>query len=192
MLTSISWELSSRARAEMLLSDGQFEPDTVPRIDGATLTAELLRSQGFREPLIARPATSIPGMVMPTGLTVDRISELVGPDVIMPVLDVGPQEEVSMSLEQWVEYWNNPARSRRLNVTSLEITGTELAKLTQTAECVRQLDWIDNAWPAELKAISMARLCGATSKFGVEDTAIGTICCPSQRTYGFCSTRCSK
>ena len=41
--------------AEMLLSEGKFEPDTVPRIDGATLSAELLRSQGFREPMIARP-----------------------------------------------------------------------------------------------------------------------------------------
>lgn len=158
--------------SEMLLSEGRFEPDTVPRIDGSTLSVELLRSQGFREPMIAKPVSSIPGMVMPAGLTVEKIAELVGPDVIMPVLDVGPQEEVSMSLEQWVEYWNDPARSRRLNVTSLEITGTELAKLTQTAECVRQLDWIDNAWPAELKAVSMARLCGATSKFGVQDTAL--------------------
>eukprot|EP01043_Picozoa_sp_COSAG02_P060599 COSAG02_NODE_7952_length_2773_cov_156.797307_1_plen_898_part_10 len=158
--------------SEMLLSEGRFEPDTVPRIDGSTLSVELLRSQGFREPMIAKPVSSIPGMMMPTGLTVEKISELVGPDVIMPVLDVGPQEEVSMSLQQWVEYWNDPARSRRLNVTSLEITGTELAKLTQTAECVRQLDWIDNAWPSELKAVSMARLCGATSKFGVQDTAL--------------------
>jgi hypothetical protein len=32
-----------------------------------------------------------------------------------------------------MQYWNDPSRSRRLNVTSLEITGTELAKLTQTA-----------------------------------------------------------
>jgi hypothetical protein len=159
--------------AEMLLSEGKFEPDTVPRIDGATLSAELLRSQGFREPMIARPVrqrklssasplgvaqlpsiymtawpafqkedlsswwsfarwhgtattnafsikldsflwrwrwcgavlqvSSIPGMEMPTGLTVEKISELVGPDVIMPVLDVGPQEELAMSLEAWVE-----------------------------------------------------------------------------------------
>jgi hypothetical protein len=42
-------------------------------------------------------------MEMPTGLTVEKISELVGPDVIMPVLDVGPQEELAMSLEAWVE-----------------------------------------------------------------------------------------
>ena len=47
--------------------------------------------------------SSIPGMEMPTGLTVEKISELVGPDVIMPVLDVGPQEELAMSLEAWVE-----------------------------------------------------------------------------------------
>ena len=145
-------------------------------------------------------------MEMPAAgkLTVEMISEMVGPDVVMPVLDVGPQEEVAMSLSacdfahlllpsllpfrsrfadcllnfglySWVDYWNDPSRSRRLNVTSLEITGTELANLTRTAACVRELDWIDNVWPAELKEISMARLCGATSKFGVGDSTVDKV-----------------
>jgi len=38
--------------------------------------------------------------------------------------------------------------------------------------CVRQLDWIDNAWPAELKAVSMARLCGAETAFFVPCTML--------------------
>ena len=156
--------------AEMLLSEGHFEPDTVPRIDGTTLTAELLRESGFREPLIARTVDQIDGMRMPKELTVEKIAELVGEDVVMPVLDVGPQAEVSMSLKSWVEYFRDPGRSRKLNVTSLEITGTELAKLTQTPSAVRQLDWIDVMWPTQLKEIGMARLIGATSKFGVGDS----------------------
>ena len=79
--------------SEMLLSEGRFEPDTVPRIDGSSALSVLpsMRAQGFREPLIAKPVSSIAGMAMPADLTVERISELVGPDVIMPVLDVGPQ-----------------------------------------------------------------------------------------------------
>ena len=149
----------------------------VPRIDGATLCTELLKQQGFRTPMIARTVASIDGMEMPAAgeLTVEKISEMVGPDVVMPVLDVGPQEEVAMSLSAWEDYWNDPSRSRRLNVTSLEITGTELANLTRTAACVRELDWIDNMWPSELKEISMARLCGATSKFGVGDSTVGKV-----------------
>ena len=50
--------------SEMLLSDdAKFQPDTVPRIDGATLTAELLKQQGFRTPMVARTVQSIGGTI---------------------------------------------------------------------------------------------------------------------------------
>eukprot|EP01048_Picozoa_sp_COSAG05_P002261 COSAG05_NODE_88_length_20344_cov_12.094690_7_plen_458_part_00 len=158
---------------EMLLADGIFEPDTVPRIDGSLLCREFLEGNGFRFPRIVKPVERIEGMRMPKALTVDKIAELVGPDVVMPVLDVGPQEELSMTLAAWVSYWHDPGRSRRLNVTSLEITGTPLAELVRPPLAVRQIDWIETVWPPQLRLESLARLSEANqlagSKFGVTD-----------------------
>jgi hypothetical protein len=164
--------------AEMLLappteSGPGFRPDTVRRLAGAELCREVLEQDGFRTPLVVQQVTDIRGMRMPPQLSVEEIAERVGPDVIMPVLDVGPQEELSMSLRAWVAYWRDPQRVQRLNVTSLEITGTDLAQSVRAPGVVRELDWIDTVWPQQLKQQTLARLsaaaCAGTSKFGIVD-----------------------
>lgn len=163
--------------AAMLKSDGVFELDTVPRIAGEELTAARLRATGFTEPWVVKPVACIDGMKMPPTLTVQRVAELVGEDCLMPVLDVGPQSEVTMTLGSWAEYWRAPYRQQRLNVTSLEVTGTPLAGLVESPAAVRAVDWIDNVWPTELKRRSLE---GVTRRCRHCQSADTPLCCPSE------------
>jgi hypothetical protein len=155
--------------AEMLKGDG-FAPDTLERLRGEELTVEKLVSTGFRWPWVVKQLPE--GMKMPSALSVEEVAELVGEECLMPVLDVGPQAEVAMTLGSWREYWRAPYREQRLNVTSLEVTGTRLAELVRSPAAVRALDWIDTVWPAELKQRSLHGILGATSKFGITDARL--------------------
>ena len=49
---------------------------------------------------------------------------LLGGDREMDVIDVAKQNNVRMTLREFVEYYNDPYRNRILNVISLEFTNT--------------------------------------------------------------------
>lgn len=55
--------------------------------------------------------------------------------------------------------FHNQAReeTRILNQRSYEFTGTPLDELVQSPQFVRDLDWIDHAWPSSMKDLSLKR-----------------------------------
>ncbi len=58
---------------------------------------------------------------------------------------------MTMTLQQWVKYYLTIPRKRLLNVISLEFSRTKLAPFVEAPAVVRQLDWVEGAWPHELK-----------------------------------------
>ena len=56
------------------------------------------------------------------------------------------------SLGDWSRYYDAPRRQEVLNVISLEFSRTALAGQVVSPEFVRKRDWIDTAWPANLRA----------------------------------------
>ncbi|KAF9932718.1 JmjC domain-containing histone demethylation protein 1 [Mortierella alpina] len=89
----------------------------------------------------------------PKTLTVDDVRDAVGEDTAVEVIDVATQSELSdWSMGLWADYFKTEPKERVYNVISLEISGTPLADKVQRPRVVRELDWIDNFWPKELRA----------------------------------------
>ena len=90
------------------------------------------------------------GIEIPDDLTVEKVVEPIGPETIIPVLDVHTQEGTSMKLRDWGAYWRSTKEERikkgRLNVISLEFSYTELGKFIKSPTVVRELDWIELCW----------------------------------------------
>ncbi|KAF9560235.1 JmjC domain-containing histone demethylation protein 1 [Mortierella alpina] len=89
----------------------------------------------------------------PKTLTVDDVRDAVGEDTAVEVIDVATQSELAdWNMGLWADYFKTEPKERVYNVISLEISGTPLAEKVQRPRVVRELDWIDNFWPKELRA----------------------------------------
>ena len=65
-------------------------------------------------------------------------------------IDVATQrEDKGWNLGKWGDYYESPAneRDRIRNVISLEISETKLAEKILPPRLVRQIDWVEQAWP---------------------------------------------
>ncbi|KAG0740507.1 hypothetical protein G6F62_006965 [Rhizopus arrhizus] len=137
---------------QRLLQAKQFQNNTFPRYTADQISIALFRKTGLREPLIIEKNEPELGMMMPTNLTVTQIAELVGRDRPLEVIDVATQSEItSWTLGRWADYFSNPVRDRIRNVISLEISGTALAEKITRPQVVREMDWVDLAWPKDAK-----------------------------------------
>ncbi|CAO3568039.1 unnamed protein product [Mortierella alpina] len=88
----------------------------------------------------------------PKTLTVDDVRDAVGEDTTVEVIDVATQSELAdWNMGLWADYFKTEPKERVYNVISLEISGTPLAEKVQRPKVVRELDWIDNFWPKELR-----------------------------------------
>ncbi|KAG0030021.1 JmjC domain-containing histone demethylation protein 1 [Podila clonocystis] len=139
------------------LDSYQFMPDKFERVSGKDVTMQWLRMTGFKSPVIipkdSDSTTDGLGMKMPPStLTVDDVRDAVGPDTPVEVIDVATQsEQANWNMASWAEYFRTEPKERVYNVISLEITGTPLADRVTRPTIVRELDWIENFWPEELR-----------------------------------------
>ena len=131
------------------LLDQKFKEANVQRYEGKNITKSFLRQHGFRVPFLVPKKEGL-GIEIPDNLTVEKVVELIGPETIIPVLDVHTQEGTSMKLHEWGTYWKSTKEERikkgRLNVISLEFSYTNLAKIVKSPRVVRELDWIELCW----------------------------------------------
>ena len=56
-----------------------------------------------------------------------------------------------MTMHQWAKYFTSDKREKLLNVISLEISNTPLGDLVSPPDFVKQIDWVETAWPPLLK-----------------------------------------
>lgn len=82
---------------------------------------------------------------------VGDVKSCVGSKRIIDVVDVKTQKGLTMSMKDWCEYYENQERTRLLNVISLEFSHTKLENYVEAPLVVRQLDWIETAWPQHLR-----------------------------------------
>ncbi|KAJ3089550.1 hypothetical protein HK102_006116, partial [Quaeritorhiza haematococci] len=130
-----------------------FPDDSFPRIKGEDLNLDFVRATGLRTPVVVENPEGLDMAMPPNTLTVSDVAELCGRDRKVEVLEVATQSERSMTLDEWAQYFEQPESSRKrlLNVISLEISNTPLGAQVRRPAVVRDLDWIDHVWPAELK-----------------------------------------
>ncbi|XP_022665564.1 lysine-specific demethylase 2B-like isoform X2 [Varroa destructor] len=120
---------------------------------GADFSLAYFQEHGFEEPLLFKDKTNL-GMRLPSEkFNVNDVRMCVGSRRRLDVMDVITQKNIEMTMKEWCKYMNTPApkRDRLLNVISLEFSHTKLENYVESPTVVRQVDWIDVAWPRHLK-----------------------------------------
>ncbi|KAJ8609188.1 hypothetical protein CTAYLR_008424 [Chrysophaeum taylorii] len=121
--------------------------------NGHGVSIEWARRTGLRRPTVIKDCAGL-GLEVPKRIDVKDVVRIVGESHPVAVMRVADQSELSgWSLGDWGDYWGSPRREA-LNVISLEFSRTPLAQKVRSPDLVRRLDWIDNAWPHELRAKS--------------------------------------
>jgi hypothetical protein len=108
------------------------------------------QTNGFQTPLVFKDKAGLGLRVPSENFKVSDVKACVGSKRIVDVVDVSTQKGLTMTMKDWCQYYENPQRDRLLNVISLEFSHTKLENYVEAPTVVRQVDWIDTAWPKSL------------------------------------------
>ncbi|KAK0095206.1 hypothetical protein PV326_008979 [Microctonus aethiopoides] len=121
--------------------------EVVKHIRGQQLTLPYLQTNGFDTPIIIDGKDGLDMTLPPSNFSVYDIES---GDREMDVIDVTRQRNIRMKLRDFVEYYNDPNKTRVFNVISLEFTNTGLSPMVEAPYIARKLDWVNSVWPREL------------------------------------------
>ncbi|CDK25117.1 unnamed protein product [Kuraishia capsulata CBS 1993] len=84
----------------------------------------------------------------PGGMTVTEITELLGEDHAVEVMDVLTQDNDRWTLGRWRDYYNLDAseRGKIRNVLSLEVSDTGLGDIVRIPKFVQDIDIVERVW----------------------------------------------
>ncbi|KAH8549436.1 hypothetical protein BGW37DRAFT_409516, partial [Umbelopsis sp. PMI_123] len=140
---------------EKIINSKQFATDPFKRYKGDQLTMDFIRKNGLNEPIVFPNPAGLDMMMPSADITVRDIANLVDVvrcNLIVQSTDVATQaEQPGWNMQKWADYFHSEDRDRIRNVISLEISGTKFAEHIRRPKLVRDMDWIDNVWPADLK-----------------------------------------
>ncbi|GAB5592786.1 JmjC domain-containing histone demethylation protein 1 [Umbelopsis nana] len=137
---------------EKIINSKQFTADPFKRYRGDQVSLDMIRQNGLTEPIVFPDPAGLDLTMPPSDITVRDIADLVGGDTPVDVIDVATQaEQPGWTMKKWAEYFHSQERDRIRNVISLEISGTKFAEGIRRPKLVRDMDWIDNVWPPDLK-----------------------------------------
>ncbi|KAA8912322.1 hypothetical protein FN846DRAFT_916773 [Sphaerosporella brunnea] len=85
---------------------------------------------------------------IPSGLTVRRVAELIGPDTHVPVMNVVTQDAPS---EKWTigrlaDYFESPVKDAIYNCISCEVSNGPMGDMISRPKAVRETDLVDRVW----------------------------------------------
>ena len=110
------------------------------------------QKNGFEKPIVFNDKSGLGLRVPSENFKVSDVKACVGSKRVVDVVDVNTQKGLTMTMKDWCEYYQNSGkRDRLLNVISLEFSHTKLENYVEAPNVVRQLDWIDTAWPQHLR-----------------------------------------
>jgi len=137
------------------LKDDQYEnkESMVDTLTGRELTLEYMQSSGFVKPVLVTRRDDLGLKVPPRDLTVEGVRSAVGSRRMVDVVDSKTQISSSMCMKDWCKYWNTEPREEILNGISLEFSKTRLDQQVTAPRVVRQVDWVEKAWPRHLKEL---------------------------------------
>ena len=120
---------------------------------GSDLNDAWARKTDMRTPAIIASTEGL-GMTLPEPhFMVRDVAKVIGEEKPVQVMRSRDQTNLDhWSLGDWSRYYDAPRRQEVLNVISLEFSRTALAGQVISPEFVRKRDWIDTAWPANLRA----------------------------------------
>ncbi|KAL1416145.1 hypothetical protein MTO96_006412 [Rhipicephalus appendiculatus] len=111
----------------------------VTRLNGEQFNLQYLLHSGFTNPVLVTKKDGL-GLVMPPeDLTVSDVMDFIGPDFMLDVIDVRKQEDLKMTMSEWVDYFNSYDRSKVFNVISLEFSDTRLSDFVKPPSLVQRI-----------------------------------------------------
>uniref|UniRef100_A0A4Y6ESB8 [histone H3]-dimethyl-L-lysine(36) demethylase n=1 Tax=Brachionus koreanus TaxID=1199090 RepID=A0A4Y6ESB8_9BILA len=129
----------------------KYNSNFVKYLEAKEFNFKYVQENGLESPLVFMDKSGL-GMRVPSeNFRVSDVKSCVGSKRIVDVVDVNTQKALTMSMKEWCEYYENPNRDRLLNVISLEFSHTKLENYVEAPLVVRQLDWIETAWPRHLR-----------------------------------------
>jgi F-box/leucine-rich repeat protein 10/11 len=139
------WELRERAKET-------GATDQVS-ISAHTSDVDMVDTEEFEYDTIQDDGQDKLDMVMPEGLTVRQVCNIVGGDTPLDVIDVKTQNSGSKwNLKKWADYYEEESDDKQIrNVISLEVSQTKLGRLLRRPKVVRDIDLQDEVWPQEEK-----------------------------------------
>jgi len=144
------FKLKEKLKDEAL---GEAREGMVVAMTGKELTVEALQAAGFTRPILVTKRDDL-GLKLPhKDFTIDGIRSAVGSRRQLEVLDTRTQKTKTMCMREWCRYWEQEPREEILNGISLEFSKTRLDLQVTAPRIVRQMDWIDKAWPRHLKEL---------------------------------------
>lgn len=102
-------------------------------------------------PLLFKEKNGLGIQVPSHNFSINDVRMCVGSRRVLDVMDVNTQKNLEMSMKEWQQYYEDPDKTRLLNVISLEFSHTKLDNYVQSPLIVRQIDWVDVVWPKQLK-----------------------------------------
>ena len=131
-----------------ILESRQRRPATlspIPRtiVTGSQLSRGLFEDGGFGTPLLLL-TTEGTGLSLSSNISsLEYLVGALGPDYVIPVIDVAKQEAEEMTLSDFAGHWRQegPGRKRTLNVLGLNVSDTAVAREIQLPTVVREIGW---------------------------------------------------
>jgi F-box and leucine-rich repeat protein 10/11 len=139
-----------------LLSNDYSISSVVRSMCGKDFNVSNMQKEGFENPVLVLDKSSLelkmPGQKM---FGVADIRAAVGSRRCVDVVDSDNQKSFSMTLKDWHRYFEGHDRSSILSTMGLEISNTKLDSQIGRPRIVRQIDWIDKAWPRHFKQLQV-------------------------------------
>ena len=137
---------------EDLYEQKVYPPFFVKEMIGEDVSVEHFQKTGFRNPIFVRQRDGLNMKIPDSSFSISDVRNLVGSKRVLEVMNTATQSNAEMTLKDWEEWWTAPDRDEtKLNVISLEFSGTKLDKDVVAPRVVRQVDFVDNVWPRHLK-----------------------------------------
>lgn len=137
---------------EDLYKQKVYPPFFVKEMLGEDVSVEHFQKTGFRNPIFVRQRDGLNMKIPDSSFSISDVRNLVGSKRVLEVMNTATQSNAEMTLKDWEEWWTAPDRDEtKLNVISLEFSGTKLDKDVVAPRVVRQVDFVDNVWPRHLK-----------------------------------------
>ena len=106
---------------------------------------ENVMRNGFQSPILVDKCLDLGMKVVPITTTLYEISEWIGPNTVINIMEVGSQSEITgWTFGDYVEYLNKRTKDHKIvNLISLEFSKTRLAGKVEAPSIVRRIDWIN-------------------------------------------------
>ena len=103
--------------------------DITMKVSGKQLTLPYLNQTGFNQPILVTDKEGLGITVPPPGYGVHDVSQAMGQDHLLDIIDGLRQKTCQMTIDQFSQNFTDPESDRVLNCLSLEITDSAISEV---------------------------------------------------------------